>query len=93
MKGSFVHGLEHMQVHMRTMFEDISRGSEMQMSTFLLIFHKAALIEKRVPEELYLDVDNNADSNQEQIRLLVVRVVAVCTTRTQCTVTLHLSAV
>ena len=56
--GSFYHGLEHSQVHMRTIFEDIEHGSEMQMSTFLLNFHEAVLLEKRVPEELYLGADN-----------------------------------
>ena len=56
--GSFYHGLDHSQVHMRTMFEDIEHGSEMQMSTFLLNFHEAVLLERRVPEELYLGADN-----------------------------------
>ena len=41
MNGSFYHGLGRMQVHIRTMFEDIRHGSEMQMSTFLLDFHEA----------------------------------------------------
>ena len=58
MNGSFYHGLEHWQVHIRTMFEDTKHGSEMQMSTFLLNFHEAVLIEKRVPEELYLGAEN-----------------------------------
>ena len=58
MNGSFYHGLEHCQVHIRTMFEDFQHGSEIQMSTFLLNFHGAVLIEKRVPEELYLGADN-----------------------------------
>jgi len=56
--GSFYHGLEHSQVHMRTIFEDIEHGSEMQMSTFLLNFHEAVLLERRLPEELYLGADN-----------------------------------
>ena len=56
MNGSFYHCLEHSQVHLRTVFEDIEHGSEMQMSTFLLNFHEAMLLllKKRVPEELYL---------------------------------------
>jgi len=58
MNGSFYHGLERSQVHLRTMFEDIAHGSEMQMSTFLLNFHEAVLLEKRVPEELYIGADN-----------------------------------
>ena len=56
--GSFYHGLKHSQVHMRTMFEDTEHGSEMQMSTFLMNFHEAALLENRLPEELYLGADN-----------------------------------
>ena len=56
--GSFFYGLEHFQVHMRTMFDDCEHGSEMQMSTFLLNLHEAVLLEKRVPEELYLGADN-----------------------------------
>ena len=58
MNGSFFHGLGRMQVHIRTMFEDTQHGSEMQMSTFLLNFHEAVLLEKQVPEELFLGADN-----------------------------------
>ena len=50
--GSFDHRLDSSQVHIRTMFEDVDHGSEMQMSTFLLNFHEAVLLEKRAPEEL-----------------------------------------
>ena len=56
--GSFYHGPDHMQVHVRTMFDDVDHGSEMQMSTFLLNLHETVLLEKRVPEELYLGADN-----------------------------------
>ena len=58
MNGSFYYGLSQSQVHIRTMFDDISHGSEMQMSTFLLNLHEAALLEGRLPEELYLGADN-----------------------------------
>ena len=34
MNGSFVHGCENMHVHIRTMFQDIKHGNEMQMGTF-----------------------------------------------------------
>ena len=64
--GSFYHGCEHSQVHIRTMFEDIEHGSEMQMSTFLLNFHESVLLEKRVPEELVLGADNTSKETKNK---------------------------
>ena len=34
MDGSMYHGFASSKVHIRTMFEDIEHGSEMQLSTF-----------------------------------------------------------
>ena len=60
------HGVEHSQVHIRTMFEDIEHGSEMQMSTFLFNFHESVLLEKRVPEELVLGADNTSKETKNK---------------------------
>ena len=38
----------------------------MQMSTFLLNFHEAALLEKRLPEELYLGADNTTKETKNK---------------------------
>ena len=66
MNGSMYHGMMHSQVHTRTMFEDIEHGSEMQMSTFLLNFHEAVMLEKRIPEELYLGADNTTKETKNK---------------------------
>ena len=48
------------------MFADGEHGSEMQMSTFLLNFHEAALLEKRLPEELVLGTDNTTKETKNK---------------------------
>ena len=49
------------------MFDDCEHGSEMQMSTFLLNFHEAVVLEQRIPEELYLGADNTPKETKNNI--------------------------
>ena len=75
---------------MRTMFEDTDHGSEMQMSTLLMNFHEAVLLENRIPEELYLGADNTPKETKKQVWMLVVDVADVYHVDTQFTAAFRL---
>ena len=48
------------------MFEDIEHESEMEMITFLLNFHEAVVLERRVPEELHLGADKTTKETKNK---------------------------
>ena len=65
--GSSWHGPRETQWHIRTMFEDIEHGSDMQMSTLTMNFVEAVARDGNMPEELVINTDNTPKETKNNI--------------------------
>ena len=64
--GSMWHGTPTIQHHVRTLFDDCGKGSQMQFSTILLNLLDVFATEQRMPEELYVGADNTYKETKNQ---------------------------
>ena len=78
--GSMWHGTPTIQHHVRTLFDDCGKGSEMQFSTILLNLFEVFSTEGRVPEEFYVGADNTYKETKNQYVLWAfVWLLCLCT--------------
>ena len=65
--GTAWSGPSQIQWHVRTMFQDIEHGSDMQMSTLLMNLFETIALERRMPEELLINTDNASKETKNVI--------------------------
>ena len=64
--GSMWFGTRHTAHHVRTVFNDCSHGSEMQISAILQNLHEVAMGEGHLPEEFNIGADNTPKETNNQ---------------------------
>ena len=64
--GSMWHGTPTCQHHVRTLFDDCGKGSQMQFSTILLNLHDVCQTEGHLPDEFIVGADNTYKETKNQ---------------------------
>ena len=67
--GSMWHGTSTIQHHVRTLFDDCGKGSQMQFSTIMLNLFDVFRREEKMPAELYVGADNTYKETKNQYTL------------------------